>query len=339
MCNLNIIQSIGEFLCTKQCVSRVINTNEKVKKICSVKVQNMTDGIEGRNDEEDDGCYVIRMDISEPLDTIKDILFDQVDGISDYGFTLQDSEKLDGKSNLLHYCVEGEGLVQVNVEIKNDAKGRRIDITDVLKPEDDDDDENVQSTDEQQVTDQQANLHFSDFNPTEKKKKRPSKRQTGAKESVKKMKLDQTGSASSQSTPVTSEPSANQLQLWQFLLELLVDYKCRDMICWFGKNGEFLLKEPERVAQLWGARRQKPNMTYESLSRLLRYYYAGDMITKVPGKKFVYKFTFDLEFLLGYSTEELNELVVDAETRSQTQGGTVNESSPRSISPKGSDSA
>ncbi|CAB0014029.1 unnamed protein product [Nesidiocoris tenuis] len=248
------------------------------------------------NDEEDDGCYVIRMDISEPLDTIKDILFDQVDGISDYGFTLQDSEKLDGKSNLLHYCVEGEGLVQVNVEIKNDAKGRRIDITDVLKPEDDDDDENVQSTDEQQVTDQQANLHYS------------------------------------------GEQSTNQLQLWQFLLELLVDYKCRDMICWFGKNGEFLLKEPERVAQLWGARRQKPNMTYESLSRLLRYYYAGDMITKVPGKKFVYKFTFDLEFLLGYSTEELNELVVDAETRSQVQGGTVNESSPRSISPKGSDS-
>lgn len=71
------------------------------------------------------------------------------------------SFQLDGKSNLLHYCVEGEGLVQVNVEIKNDAKGRRIDITDVLKPEDDDDDENVQSTDEQQVTDQQANLHFS----------------------------------------------------------------------------------------------------------------------------------------------------------------------------------
>lgn len=61
-------------------------------------------------------------------------------------------------------------------------------------------------------------------------------------------------------------------------------------------------------------------------------------LLQVPGKKFVYKFTFDLEFLLGYSTEELNELVVDAETRSQTQGGTVNKS-PRSISPKGSDSA
>jgi hypothetical protein len=40
------------------------------------------------------------------------------------------------------------------------------------------------------------------------------------------------------------------------------------------------------VAQLWGERKHKTNMTYEKLSRALRYYYDGDMISKVNGKRY-----------------------------------------------------
>lgn len=72
-----------------------------------------------------------------------------------------------------------------------------------------------------------------------------------------------------------------QIQLWQFLLELLTDKDSRDVIHWVGDDGEFKLSNPEKVAQLWGSRKNKPTMNYEKLSRALRYYYDGDMIAKV----------------------------------------------------------
>ena len=39
------------------------------------------------------------------------------------------------------------------------------------------------------------------------------------------------------------------------------------VIHWLGEDGEFKLNNPEVVAQLWGARKNKPNMNYEKLSR------------------------------------------------------------------------
>ena len=54
-----------------------------------------------------------------------------------------------------------------------------------------------------------------------------------------------------------------------------------------GLHGEFKLTDPEYVAQLWGTRKNKPAMNYEKLSRALRYYYDGDMISKVQGKRSV----------------------------------------------------
>ena len=72
-----------------------------------------------------------------------------------------------------------------------------------------------------------------------------------------------------------------QIQLWQFLLELLTDKECREVIQWLGDEGEFKLNNPELVAQMWGQRKNKPTMNYEKLSRALRYYYDGDMIAKV----------------------------------------------------------
>ncbi|XP_076457817.1 GA-binding protein alpha chain-like isoform X2 [Babylonia areolata] len=102
-----------------------------------------------------------------------------------------------------------------------------------------------------------------------------------------------------------------QIQLWQFLLELLTDKDCREVIGWLGDEGEFKLNNPEMVAQLWGQRKNKPTMNYEKLSRALRYYYDGDMIAKVHGKRFVYKFVCDLKSLLGYSAGELNRQVTE----------------------------
>lgn len=121
-------------------------------------------------------------------------------------------------------------------------------------------------------------------------------------------------------SPGNRSGNNGQVQLWQFLLELLTDKEHREVIHWLGEEGEFKLNNPEVVAQLWGARKNKPNMNYEKLSRALRYYYDGDMICKVHGKRFVYKFVCDLKQLLGYSASELGRKVEEAERRSINRG-------------------
>ena len=42
------------------------------------------------------------------------------------------------------------------------------------------------------------------------------------------------------------------------------------MIAWQGDYGEFVIKDPDEVARLWGARKCKPQMNYDKLSRALR---------------------------------------------------------------------
>lgn len=127
-----------------------------------------------------------------------------------------------------------------------------------------------------------------------------------------------------------------QIQLWQFLLELLTDSECRDYIQWVGTDGEFKLNNPEGVAQMWGLRKNKPTMNYEKLSRALRYYYDGDMIAKVHGKRFVYKFVCDLKGLIGYDARELDRLVSQTKTKQRnsntlTSTSTVITSPPSTI--------
>ncbi|KAM9019992.1 GA-binding protein alpha chain isoform 2-T3 [Guaruba guarouba] len=116
-------------------------------------------------------------------------------------------------------------------------------------------------------------------------------------------------------TVTIDQRNNGQIQLWQFLLELLTDKDARDCISWVGDEGEFKLNQPELVAQKWGQRKNKPTMNYEKLSRALRYYYDGDMICKVQGKRFVYKFVCDLKTLIGYSAGELNRLVTECEQK------------------------
>ncbi|XP_058447745.1 DNA-binding protein D-ETS-6-like [Malaya genurostris] len=83
-----------------------------------------------------------------------------------------------------------------------------------------------------------------------------------------------------------------QIQLWQFLLELLADSSNERFIHWEGTNGEFKLIDPDEVARRWGERKAKPNMNYDKLSRALRYYYDKNIMTKVHGKRYAYKFDF-----------------------------------------------
>ena len=49
-----------------------------------------------------------------------------------------------------------------------------------------------------------------------------------------------------------SSPGSRQIQLWHFILELLRKEEYHDVIAWQGDYGEFVIKDPDEVARLWG---------------------------------------------------------------------------------------
>ncbi|XP_041848829.1 ETS domain-containing transcription factor ERF-like isoform X2 [Melanotaenia boesemani] len=94
-------------------------------------------------------------------------------------------------------------------------------------------------------------------------------------------------------------PGSRQVQLWHFLLELLGRGE-GSAIGWGGEWGEFVIRDPERLARLWGERKGKPHMNYDKLSRALRYYYNKRILHKTKGKRFTYKFNFSKLILVNY---------------------------------------
>ncbi|XP_015767403.1 PREDICTED: ETS homologous factor-like [Acropora digitifera] len=83
--------------------------------------------------------------------------------------------------------------------------------------------------------------------------------------------------------------------LWEFLHHILLD-KENKYIEWKNKTrGVFRLKDHNGLARLWGKQKNRKNMTYEKLSRALRYYYSKDILQKVPGQRLTYKFVHNLD--------------------------------------------
>nr|XP_020490474.1 ETS domain-containing protein Elk-3-like isoform X2 [Labrus bergylta] len=121
----------------------------------------------------------------------------------------------------------------------------------------------------------------------------------------------------------------SSITLWQFLLQLLIDQSHKHLICWTSNDGEFKLLKSEEVAKLWGLRKNKTNMNYDKLSRALRYYYDKNIIKKVIGQKFVYKFVSFPEILkmdpavveLGRSSEEGGGATSEPEADDEDGGG------------------
>lgn len=355
-------------------------------------------------EEDPEDVIIVYMDIREPVQMLRTILEQKI-GVSlkNYEIWLQDAQILEPHKNLVDQCVQGEGLVQINVQVQ--TMTNRINIVDVLKPNEDvlttnpegeittdgsevenyveKMDEEVSSEKEEKdntpiirwVVDTNfkrdqarlkipddpiewttaqvkhwlqyavrqfnlshiklsdwtisgvdlCNITLTDFqlkvpndpgdvfwthlellrkckfvaiiqktNPDEPSDdvEAPAILRRTNKTTIGKTKILK--SATPLSSIETFYTSGNrtgnngQIQLWQFLLEILTDREYRNIIYWMtGGNGEFKLNDPERVAQLWGERKNKPTMNYEKLSRALRYYYDGDMISKVHGKRFV----------------------------------------------------
>nr|XP_046235725.1 ETS domain-containing protein Elk-3 [Scatophagus argus] len=111
----------------------------------------------------------------------------------------------------------------------------------------------------------------------------------------------------------------SSITLWQFLLQLLLDQSHKHLICWTSNDGEFKLLKSEEVAKLWGLRKNKTNMNYDKLSRALRYYYDKNIIKKVIGQKFVYKFVSFPEIL------KMDPAAVESGRSSEESGGATSE--------------
>ncbi|XP_058499246.1 ETS domain-containing protein Elk-1 isoform X2 [Solea solea] len=130
------------------------------------------------------------------------------------------------------------------------------------------------------------------------------------------------------------------ITLWQFLLHLLEDQRQSHLISWTGEDGEFKLLDAEEVARLWGLRKNKHNMNYNKLSRALRYYYDKNIIKKVSGQNFVYKFVSQPDPSLPEETEALKNDNVDAGNQSKCPGGVSpacpSKTLPQRSSPKSS---
>lgn len=80
--------------------------------------------------------------------------------------------------------------------------------------------------------------------------------------------------------------------LWEFIRDILL-YPDRNpgLIKWEDRTeGVFRFLKSEAVAQLWGKRKNNSSMTYEKLSRAMRYYYKREILERVDGRRLVYKF-------------------------------------------------
>ncbi|XP_067901952.1 ETS homologous factor-like [Heterodontus francisci] len=80
--------------------------------------------------------------------------------------------------------------------------------------------------------------------------------------------------------------------LWEFIRDILLDSdKNPGLLKWEDRSeGVFRFLKSEAVAQLWGKRKNNSSMTYEKLSRAMRYYYKREILERVDGRRLVYKF-------------------------------------------------
>lgn len=90
------------------------------------------------------------------------------------------------------------------------------------------------------------------------------------------------------------------MHLWQFLYAMLLEpNEYSNLIEWTTnrESYEFRLLEPEAIAMWWGYHKNKKNMSYDKLSRSLRYYYDKCIIRKMSGERYVYRFCIDPELM------------------------------------------
>ncbi|XP_061730946.1 ETS-related transcription factor Elf-3 isoform X1 [Nerophis ophidion] len=86
--------------------------------------------------------------------------------------------------------------------------------------------------------------------------------------------------------------SPRSTHLWEFIRDILIHpEKNQGLMKWEDRReGVFKFLKSEAVAQMWGQKKKNSSMTYEKLSRAMRYYYKREILERVDGRRLVYKF-------------------------------------------------
>lgn len=280
-------------------------------------IENNESEEEEEEDEDDENVFTVEgIELDASVSRLCGHLKNKYQDIDNCDFYLQDN-KLSFNKSIIEQCNLVEGATQqtkvINIKLRIDLDTRRVTILDILKP--------PEQSDISLSPPGASSPTVGSTVPASTASGTRQKRIIGSvtKGNTSSLEGRILGGKAGQFVPSPGNRSGNngQIQLWQFLLELLTEADYRECIRWEGEEGEFKLIDPEMVAHLWGQRKNKPKMNYEKLSRALRYYYDGEMIAKVQGKRFVYKFVCDLKNLIGYSAAELDRLVLETERKRQ----------------------
>lgn len=78
---------------------------------------------------------------------------------------------------------------------------------------------------------------------------------------------------------------------WEFVIRLLADKQYNpDVVRWEDKTCyTFRFVRPAVIAQMWGQRSNKPNLSYDNFARGLRYHYTTGALSPVSERQLVYK--------------------------------------------------
>ncbi|XP_031449087.1 ETS-related transcription factor Elf-5 [Phasianus colchicus] len=100
-----------------------------------------------------------------------------------------------------------------------------------------------------------------------------------------------TGGISSQECHSHGRTNLQSSHLWEFLRDLLLSPEENSGILEWEDRGQgiFRVVKSEALAKMWGQRKKNDRMTYEKLSRALRYYYKTGILERVD-RRLVYKF-------------------------------------------------
>ncbi|XP_048354834.1 ETS-related transcription factor Elf-3 isoform X3 [Sphaerodactylus townsendi] len=103
-----------------------------------------------------------------------------------------------------------------------------------------------------------------------------------------------------------SKHSPRGIHLWEFIRDILIHPEMNEgLLKWEDRReGIFKFLRSEAVAQLWGQKKKNNSMTYEKLSRAMRYYYKREILERVDGRRLVYKFGKNSS---GWKEEEVQE--------------------------------
>ncbi|XP_006864947.1 PREDICTED: ETS-related transcription factor Elf-5 isoform X2 [Chrysochloris asiatica] len=95
----------------------------------------------------------------------------------------------------------------------------------------------------------------------------------------------------SQDCHTHSRTSLQSSHLWEFVRDLLLspEENCGILEWEDREQGIFRVVKSEALAKMWGQRKKNDRMTYEKLSRALRYYYKTGILERVD-RRLVYKF-------------------------------------------------